>query len=501
MTYSLIKRVKNTTSWICVIAAIAFAVAFIFALWAVPAPHVSAWLIVSGSMTAVAVAALVLLSIRNAGHTNRSEDVRQRAEQRSAECQDALHALVRRIEEESGVRPQGSSEDVSDTPGQLLERGTAGLEQIVAHSFSNSEALEATVVALSRKVQTSAHRIQEEAGRMVQRHPGDHDVLDTSMRVDHAAAQQARNAQTLAVLCGERPGQQWQQELPLTEVVRGAAGRITSYQRIEISGNPPITVISRMVEPLIHLVAELLANATQSSPPSMKVLVALRQVQRGAVIEIDDCGIGMDDTQMEQAREIASGRRKVVLGELGQIPQTGLPVVGEYARRYHFRVDLAESAYGGIRAIVLVPSDFTEPLVPSGSAAIGRQTLTRNPVAVSVDEPPRDLELRTASAAEGSRSAGSTTSVEPHTAPATEDAPELTDGTPELPRRRSRRGEAPSKAVPPNRQHDQHGTTWQTAEQAGEWMGSFLGQAAPAPRPSTPEDGSAPTAQHDTTEE
>src|SRR5699024_4294136 len=136
------------------------------------------------------------------------------------------------------------------TPERWLEQGSAGIEQMLEDSFSSREAMEATMVSLSRKVQTSAHRIQEEAGLMVQRHPGDHDVLDTSMRIDHAAAQQGRNAQTLAVLCGERPGQQWQQELPLTEVVRGAAGRITSYRRVEISGNPPITVISRMVEPL-----------------------------------------------------------------------------------------------------------------------------------------------------------------------------------------------------------------------------------------------------------
>ena len=130
-----------------------------------------------------------------------------------------------------------------------------------------------------------------------------------SMRVDHAAAQQARNAQSLAALCGEWPGQQWHQALPIADVVRGAAGRITAYQRVEVSGDPGVAVSARVVEPLIHLVAELLANATQSSPPTTQVLVSLRHVQRGAVIEIDDGGVGLDDSRLEQVREIASGRR------------------------------------------------------------------------------------------------------------------------------------------------------------------------------------------------
>ena len=96
------------------------------------------------------------------------------------------------------------------------------------------------------------------------------------------------------------------------------------------------------------------------------MLVALRQVQRGAVIEIDDCGVGLDLKQLEQARDIASGKREISIAELGEIPQTGLAVVGTYARRHGFRVDVTESVYGGLRAIVMVPAELTEAVVPSG---------------------------------------------------------------------------------------------------------------------------------------
>jgi hypothetical protein len=171
--------------------------------------------------------------------------------------------------------PDLSADEVS---AHMLAAAAVHFGRLRDDQLARQDAVAAAVVALGRKVQASAHRIQEEAARMVHAHPTDPDVLHTSMRVDHAAAQQARNAQTLAALCGEWPGQQWHEALPLADVVRGAAGRITAYQRVEVSGDPAVAVSARVVEPLIHVVAELLANATQSSPPTTQVLVTLRQV-------------------------------------------------------------------------------------------------------------------------------------------------------------------------------------------------------------------------------
>jgi len=169
----------------------------------------------------------------------------------------------------------------------------------------------------------------------------------------------------MAVLCGEWPGQQWPEPLPLVDVVRAAAGRIIAYRRIEVAGDPDIAAAAPVVEPLIHLVAELLANATQSSPPATSVPVTIRSVQRGAVIEVHDCGVGLDDHRLTQAREIASGARLVGLDELGEFPQTGLAVVGQYARRHGFRVDVSESVYGGVRAVVGVPNELVETVAPA----------------------------------------------------------------------------------------------------------------------------------------
>ncbi|MDQ4113269.1 MAG: ATP-binding protein, partial [Actinomycetota bacterium] len=333
------------------------------------------------------------------------------------------------------------------------------------------------VLSLSRKVQASAHRIQEESTRMVAKFPAEPDVLEAGMRVDHAAAQQARLAQSIATLCGEQPGQHWRDPLAIADVVRGAAGRITAYRRVRVEGDPPIAVQGAYVEPLIHLVAELLANATQSSPPATEVLVTIRSVRRGAALEIDDAGVGMDETNLAWMREIASGTRQVRLHDLGEIPQTGLAVVGTYVRRHGFRVDLTESVHGGLRVAVLVPEAMTAPLSPAALEPVAPRTPTSTPVPAAL--------LTKAPSAPAPTTTPPTTPAwpvysnakAPDPVPHEQHEPSLftSDG---LPQRRSKRGQrfvtgqqlAASKPVPARPEP--------TAEQAGAWMSSFLSTPA-----------------------
>ncbi|MFD7076487.1 ATP-binding protein [Nocardioides sp. NPDC059952] len=326
------------------------------------------------------------------------------------------------------------------------------------------------VLSLSRKVQASAHRIQEESTRMVAKFPAEPDVLEAGMRVDHAAAQQARLAQSIATLCGEQPGQHWRDPLAIADVVRGAAGRITAYRRVRVEGDPPVAIQGAYVEPLIHLVAELLANATQSSPPATEVLVTIRSVRRGAALEIDDAGVGMDETNLAWMREIASGTRQVRLHDLGEIPQTGLAVVGTYVRRHGFRVDLTESVHGGLRVAVLVPESMTASLTP----AVPEQVAPRTPVSTPV---PSSLLARAPKAPPASATPAwpvYTTAEAPDPVPDHEQRESALFTSDGLPQRRSKRGlrlatghqQAVSQAVPARPEP--------TAEQAGAWMSSFL---------------------------
>lgn len=327
---------------------------------------------------------------------------------------------------------------------QQAEQTREHTEQIRKHT-QQWEAARAAVVALARKTQHSAHRIQAAANEMASRHPEDPDALETSMRVDHEAAQQARQAQTLAVMFGEFPGQQWPAAVALEDVVRAAAGRITGYRRVEVNGDCGLAAKPPVVEPLIHALAELLANATEKSPPNTQVLVAVRGVQRGAIVEIDDGGIGVDDQQIEDLIDIASGRNPVDLASLGEVPQTGLRAVGVLAGRYGFRVELKHSVYGGLKAVLLVPAEQIDIVAPT-------RTVVPTPPALEVASPP---EVR-----------GESDFLSTRTAPQ-QLISALGDG---LPQRRHRRDEAAAPAAPkwpPPAAQD-------SPEQAGAFMESFF---------------------------
>ena len=354
----------------------------------------------------------------------------------------------------AGASDASDASDASAKAAELFEpvaaAVTGGVAELRQDLQEQQESARLAVVTLARRVQASAHRIQEEVTRMTQRHLGDADVLESGMRVDHAAAQQARHAQSVAVLCGEWPGQQWPEALALVDIARAASGRIVPYQRVGVSGEPDIGARAGAAEPLIHLVAELLANAAQSSPPSTQVLVTVRIVQRGAVIEIDDGGVGMEEHELERAREIASGRRLAGLGDLGEIPQTGLAVVGHYAHRHGFGVDLMPSPYGGVRAVVLVPAGMLETLEPAGSVLGGARA-----------------------GADGTRTGSDDTGPD-------DTGPEDTDEKPfvtPLPQRRSRRDQAsgPSPAAAAVVGSEPPGDT---PAEAGAWMGAYLGGSA-----------------------
>ncbi|MFD4945540.1 ATP-binding protein [Streptomyces sp. NPDC058409] len=309
------------------------------------------------------------------------------------------------------------------------------------------ESIRVTVVGLSRRVQASAHRSQQVADEMARQHAQAPDVVEGCMRLDHMAAQQARHAASLAVLCGEVPGQQWTEALALVDVARAASGRIEPYSRVDVVGDQTVAVTPEAAEGLIHVLAEFLANAAQSSPPTSRVTVQVSMVQRGAVIEIDDRGPGVTEHELSQMRAVASGSVPRGLADLSEVPQTGLAVVGEYVRRLGLAADVQASVYGGLRAVVRVP----ETLVTVVAISTPAITATNG----------RDLGVRTeAVPVNGDRGR---------------------QGSGGLPTRRSRRDEAVSPALPPV-----PGTAEaaqeppESPEAAGDWMNSYFTGGAPA---------------------
>jgi signal transduction histidine kinase len=219
-------------------------------------------------------------------------------------------------------------------------------------------------VNIARRVQAIVHQQANELREMEEDHGRNPEVFNDLLRIDHGTALIGRLADSISVLGGGRPGRQWPEPVALYSVLRGAMSRILEYGRIDLSSIAKVNVKGTAVEPVIHAAAELLDNATRYSPPQTKVHVTATEVQTGVCIEIEDAGVSLS----EEARLRAEGMLEramagVDIQDLGESPRLGLAVVGRLCRTYDMQVSLRASAYGGVRAILVVPSDMltTEP--------------------------------------------------------------------------------------------------------------------------------------------
>ncbi|MFJ1708676.1 ATP-binding protein [Kitasatospora sp. NPDC088346] len=292
-----------------------------------------------------------------------------------------------------------------------LGRLRAALEQELAHRSAENAAVQQeqdlnsatrrAFLSVARRILVMAHDQQAGLDHMERTHD-DPALLDGLLKADHAAAQQARLAQTLAVLCGARAGRHWPEPVALEDVVRGAQSRILPFQRVVVRSRIETAVVGAAAEALIHAVAELLDNATRYSPPSTQVFVTLMPVHNGAVVEIDDCGVGMPEQAVEKAAAALAGGGTLEVSRLGEVPQLGLAAVGRLAEQYGFRVTLssAPSPYGGVRVVVLLPNALlTEPLPAAVPTALPA-TPAPHPPAAALPSPPPTLPAADAAPAE-----------------------------------------------------------------------------------------------------
>ncbi|MFJ9707618.1 sensor histidine kinase [Streptomyces sp. NPDC101234] len=235
---------------------------------------------------------------------------------------------------------------------------------IVDEEDLQRDSLERSFVSVARRVQAIVHQQAHELREMEEDHGRNPEVFDDLLRIDHGTALIGRLADSVSVLGGGRPGRQWPNPVALYSVLRGAMSRILEYRRIELHSICQVNIKGTSVEPLIHAAAELLDNATRYSPPSTKVHVTAVEVQSGVCIEIEDAGVILNEearARLEGLLEKAKQGKDIQV--LGENPRLGLSVVGRLCTTYNMDVSLRASAYGGVRAVLIVPSDMmtTDP--------------------------------------------------------------------------------------------------------------------------------------------
>ncbi|WP_328885807.1 sensor histidine kinase [Streptomyces sp. NBC_00316] len=358
--------------------------AVIFTIRSTSAPMTTELWIALGGSAALAVAAVVAAFL---GANRVSTTVLGRClalRRASAHGQAELQRVVEQLRSGEPLPPRRPPQpvppgsDAFDLLAQELSRSQdAAVAAVVTASRlthdSGEEQRVEVFVNLARRLQSLVHReiqLLDELEHEVE----DPDLLKGLFHVDHLATRIRRHAENLAVLGGAISRRQWSNPVTMTEVLRSAIAEVEHYPRVKLV--PPIdgTLRGHAVADVIHLLAELVENATVFSAPHTQVLLRAQQVTAGLALEVEDRGLGLPGNEQKRMNALLADPDQVNVAHLLQDGRIGLFVVASLARRHGIAVRLQSNIYGGTQAVLVLPQsllggDGDEPTTADTDAA------------------------------------------------------------------------------------------------------------------------------------
>jgi signal transduction histidine kinase len=217
-------------------------------------------------------------------------------------------------------------------------------------------------VKLARRLQSLINRAIKRIDELEQDNE-DPELLDGLYEIDHLFTLARRQGENLAVLGGESPQRRSTKPVSVYAVLLAAVSEAEHYRQIAIVPVEDVEIHGHAVAEIIHLLAELLENATRfTSPDGPKVEVRAQKVTAGLAIEVQDRGLGMSYEDIERINHLLDGSTRIDISELLEDGRIGLAVVRELARRHDIRVRLQSNIFGGIAAAVVIPPQLlSEP--------------------------------------------------------------------------------------------------------------------------------------------
>jgi signal transduction histidine kinase len=210
------------------------------------------------------------------------------------------------------------------------------------------------LVNLARRMQSLLHREIEMLDDL-EAQVEDPILLKGLFTVDHLATRLRRQSESLAVLGGSTSRRQWSRQVTMHEVLRAAVAEVEQYSRVKVV--PPVEGVFRgtAVTDVIHLIAELVENATKFSPQTTIILLRAQNVAAGVAIEVEDRGLGILFPDQLRMNALLADPTGTDVDEMLRDGRIGLYVVATLARRHGIRVQLQNNIYGGTQAVVVLP--------------------------------------------------------------------------------------------------------------------------------------------------
>ncbi|MFD9013883.1 sensor histidine kinase [Streptomyces sp. NPDC059552] len=240
---------------------------------------------------------------------------------------------------------------------------------------SDSERKVEVFVNLARRLQSLVHReisLLDDQEDTVE----DPDLLKQLFHVDHLATRIRRHAENLAVLGGAASRRQWTRPVDLSEVLRSSVAEVEQYTRVKVVPPAGGSVRGHAVADVVHLLAELVENATVFSAPDTDVVLRAERVTAGIAVEVEDRGLGMPAEEQHRMNALLGDPDQVSVRHLLADGRIGLFVVSALARRHGIAVELKSNIYGGVLAVLVLPQELLGAEAPTAADAAGGSRAT-----------------------------------------------------------------------------------------------------------------------------
>ena len=176
--------------------------------------------------------------------------------------------------------------------------------------------------------------------------------------LDHLTTRMRRHAESLTVLSGAPAARPRIGPVSVVDVIRAAVAETEDYKRVVVRTETEEVVAASAVNDMIHLLAELIENATLFSPSATRVEVRAERVANGFAIEVEDRGLGIAPGQLTDLNARLASPPDFDIVDADRL---GLFVAGLLAARHGVEVSLTPSPYRGTKAIVLLPDELVLP--------------------------------------------------------------------------------------------------------------------------------------------
>jgi signal transduction histidine kinase len=319
-------------------------------------------LYLAGGLGLAAVLASVFVMVRFGRRlrvelTNLYDSARQMANER-------LPRLVERlrrgddvdVQAESPPMKAGRITEIANVAQALSSVQRTAVEAAVGQA-SLRKGVNQVFVHLSLRNQSLLHR---QLGMLdtMERGTDDPALLGDLFGLDHLTTRMQRYAESLLILAGATPGRGWRDPVPLVDVLQAAVAEVEDYVRVDVITESADAVAGIAVNDVIHLIAELVENATAFSPPNTRVMISGSVVGHGFAVEIEDRGLGIAPDALAAINEQLAIPPEF---DLANSDQLGLFVTSKLAARHGIRVTLRMSPYRGTTAIVVLPWEIIVP--------------------------------------------------------------------------------------------------------------------------------------------